>query len=108
MRLMIKLQEEVSKLISATLGEREKEIIRLYYGLDKECLTWEDISKRYVSNLKPFGPLLHHQHHSLNCLLKNCRIGLSRERVRQVGLVALEKLKHAARKRKMEAMILKN
>nr|BAA22214.1 plastid RNA polymerase sigma-subunit [Arabidopsis thaliana] len=75
------LKEEVSKLISATLGEREKEIIRLYYGLDKECLTWEDISKR---------------------------IGLSRERVRQVGLVALEKLKHAARKRKMEAMILKN
>ncbi|XP_019101529.1 PREDICTED: RNA polymerase sigma factor sigA isoform X2 [Camelina sativa] len=75
------LKEEVSKLISATLGEREREIIRLYYGLDKECLTWEDISKR---------------------------IGLSRERVRQVGLVALEKLKHAARKRKMEAMILKN
>ncbi|EOA35041.1 hypothetical protein CARUB_v10020145mg [Capsella rubella] len=75
------LKEEVSKLITATLGEREREIIRLYYGLDKECLTWEDISKR---------------------------IGLSRERVRQVGLVALEKLKHAARKRKMEAMILKN
>uniref|UniRef100_A0A1J3IKN3 RNA polymerase sigma factor sigA n=1 Tax=Noccaea caerulescens TaxID=107243 RepID=A0A1J3IKN3_NOCCA len=75
------LKEEVSKLISATLGEREKEIIRLYYGLDRECLTWEDISKR---------------------------IGLSRERVRQVGLVALEKLKHAARKRKMEAMVLKN
>lgn len=46
-----KLQEEVSKLISATLGEREREIIRLYYGLDKECLTWEDISKRYVSDL---------------------------------------------------------
>ncbi|KAF8050455.1 hypothetical protein N665_1963s0008, partial [Sinapis alba] len=75
------LKDEVSKLISVTLGEREREIIRLYYGLDKECLTWEDISKR---------------------------IGLSRERVRQVGLVALEKLKHAARKRKMEAMILKN
>ncbi|WRX23627.1 hypothetical protein QQP08_016114 [Theobroma cacao] len=32
-------------------------------------------------------------------------IGLSRERVRQVGLVALEKLKHAARKKKMEAML---
>ncbi|KAL1194874.1 RNA polymerase sigma factor sigA [Cardamine amara subsp. amara] len=75
------LKEEVSKLISSTLAEREREIIRLYYGLDKECLTWEDISKR---------------------------IGLSRERVRQVGLVALEKLKHAARKRKMEAMLLKN
>ncbi|CAN6845928.1 hypothetical protein Bca4012_050799 [Brassica carinata] len=75
------LKDEVRKLISATLGDREREIIRLYYGLDKECLTWEDISKR---------------------------IGLSRERVRQVGLVALEKLKHAARKSKMEAMILKN
>lgn len=37
-----------------------------------------------------------------------CRIGLSRERVRQVGLVALEKLKHAARKKEMEAMLLKH
>lgn len=107
--LMIKWQEEVSKLISATLGERDREIIRLYYGLDKECLTWEDISKRYVFNLKPLDPLLHHhQLRSLNRLLATCRIGLSRERVRQVGLVALEKLKHAARKRKMEAMLLKN
>lgn len=35
------------------------------------------------------------------------RIGLSRERVRQVGLVALEKLKHAARKKKLEAMLVK-
>lgn len=75
------LKEEVNRLINATLVEREREIVRLYYGLDKECLTWEDISKR---------------------------IGLSRERVRQVGLVALEKLKHAARKREMEAMLLKH
>ncbi|XP_027354918.1 RNA polymerase sigma factor sigA isoform X2 [Abrus precatorius] len=75
------LKDEVNKLINVTLAEREREIIRLYYGLDKECLTWEDISKR---------------------------IGLSRERVRQVGLVALEKLKHAARKREMEAMLLKH
>lgn len=35
------------------------------------------------------------------------RIGLSRERVRQVGLVALEKLKHAARKRRLDAMLIK-
>lgn len=35
-------------------------------------------------------------------------IGLSRERVRQVGLVALEKLKHVARKGKMEAMLVKH
>jgi len=36
----------VNRLINATLVEREREIVRLYYGLDKECLTWEDISKR--------------------------------------------------------------
>jgi hypothetical protein len=35
-------------------------------------------------------------------------MGLSRERVRQVGLVALEKLKHAARKRNTEAMLVKH
>ncbi|CBI26421.3 unnamed protein product, partial [Vitis vinifera] len=74
------LKDEVNKLINTTLGERERDIIRLYYGLDNECLTWEDISKR---------------------------IGLSRERVRQVGLVALEKLKNAARKGRMEAMLVK-
>ncbi|CAK9165993.1 unnamed protein product [Ilex paraguariensis] len=75
------LKDEVNKLISTTLRERERDIIRLYYGLDNECLTWEDISRR---------------------------IGLSRERVRQVGLVALEKLKHAARKRRLEAMLVKH
>nr|TKS01697.1 RNA polymerase SIGMA SUBUNIT 1 family protein [Populus alba] len=75
------LKEEVNKLIDSALQEREKEIIRLYHGLDQECLTWEDISKR---------------------------MGLSRERVRQVGLVALEKLKHAARKRNTEAMLVKH
>lgn len=44
----INLQDEVNKLINMMLGEREREIIRLYYGLDNECLTWEDISKRWV------------------------------------------------------------
>ncbi|XP_020244786.1 RNA polymerase sigma factor sigA [Asparagus officinalis] len=75
------LKDEVNKLLCATLGEREREIIRLYYGIDNECHTWEDISRQF---------------------------GLSRERVRQVGLVALEKLKHAARKRKLEAMLVKH
>ncbi|KAI3983874.1 hypothetical protein MKX01_011582 [Papaver californicum] len=75
------LQEEVNNLITTTLGTREQDIVRLYYGLNKECLTWEDISRR---------------------------IGLSRERVRQVGLVAFEKLKNAARKRKLEAMLVKH
>ncbi|KAL8141537.1 hypothetical protein V2J09_014569 [Rumex salicifolius] len=73
------LKSEVNSLINVTLREREREIIRLYYGLDNECLTWEDISKR---------------------------IGLSRERVRQVGLVAMEKLKLAARKKRLEAMLV--
>ncbi|KAJ4952400.1 hypothetical protein NE237_029232 [Protea cynaroides] len=75
------LKDEVNNLINTTLQERERHIIRLYYGLEQDCLSWEDISRR---------------------------IGLSRERVRQVGLVALEKLKHAARKRKLEAMLLKH
>ncbi|KAL4557179.1 hypothetical protein LXL04_035351 [Taraxacum kok-saghyz] len=75
------LKKEVNKLITMTLGEREREIIRLYYGLDKECLYWEDIGKR---------------------------IGLSRERVRQIGLVAVEKLKNAAKKNGLEAMLVKH
>nr|GMD55027.1 RNA polymerase sigma factor sigA-like [Ipomoea batatas] len=75
------LKDEVNNLIHTTLKEREREIIRLYHGLDNECLTWEDISKR---------------------------IGLSRERVRQVGLVAFEKLKHAARKKRLKAMLASN
>ncbi|GFP84910.1 RNA polymerase sigma factor siga [Phtheirospermum japonicum] len=75
------LKDEVDKLITLTLREREREIIRLYYGLDNESLTWEDISRR---------------------------MGLSRERVRQVGLVALEKLKHAARKRRLDAMLVQS
>ncbi|RVW67178.1 RNA polymerase sigma factor sigA [Vitis vinifera] len=85
------LKDEVNKLINTTLGERERDIIRLYYGLDNECLTWEDISKRSFDNGM--------------CQLFS--IGLSRERVRQVGLVALEKLKNAARKGRMEAMLVK-
>ncbi|KAL7583177.1 hypothetical protein Lser_V15G43649 [Lactuca serriola] len=75
------LKYEVNKLINMTLGERERDIIRLYYGLDNECLYWEDIGKR---------------------------IGLSRERVRQIGLVALEKLKHGARKNGLEEMLVKH
>ncbi|KAM7274103.1 hypothetical protein ACFE04_028767 [Oxalis oulophora] len=76
------LKGEVNKLINTTLRKRERDIIRLYYGLDNnDCLTWEDISKR---------------------------VGLSRERSRQVGLVALEKLKLAARKKKMEAMLVEH
>ncbi|XP_076914875.1 RNA polymerase sigma factor sigA-like [Bidens hawaiensis] len=75
------LKDEMNKLMATTLREREREIIRLYYGLDNEFLSWEDISRR---------------------------MGLSRERVRQIGLVALEKLKHAARKTNLEAMLVEH
>ncbi|MQL98846.1 hypothetical protein Taro_031567 [Colocasia esculenta] len=75
------LKEEVNGLLSTTLNERERDIISLYYGLGSESYSWEDISRQ---------------------------IGLSRERVRQVGLVALEKLKRAARRRKLEAMLVKH
>lgn len=33
------------------------------------------------------------------------RFGLSRERVRQVGLVAMEKLKHAARRKHLNVLL---
>ncbi|KAG6475473.1 hypothetical protein ZIOFF_064693 [Zingiber officinale] len=71
--------DEVDKLLNATLRERERDIIRLYHGIDSECHTWEEIGKQF---------------------------GLSRERVRQVGLVSMEKLKHVARRRRLEVMLM--
>ncbi|XP_066380512.1 RNA polymerase sigma factor sigA-like [Miscanthus floridulus] len=72
------LKEEVNNLINSTLNERERNIIRLYHGIGKQCHTWEDISRQF---------------------------GLSRERVRQVGLIAMEKLKHAARRKHLDALL---
>lgn len=72
------LKEEVNKLLNSTLTERERDIIRLYHGIGKQCHTWEDISRQF---------------------------GLSRERVRQVGLIAMQKLKHAARRKKLDALL---
>ncbi|PAN33783.1 hypothetical protein PAHAL_6G044500 [Panicum hallii] len=72
------LKEEVNNLINSTLNERERDIIRLYHGIGKQCHTWEDISRQF---------------------------GLSRERVRQVGLIAMEKLKHAARRKHLNALL---
>jgi len=72
------LKEEVNKLLNSNLTERERDIIRLYHGIGKQCHTWEDISRQF---------------------------GLSRERVRQVGLIAMEKLKHAARRKRLDALL---
>ncbi|KAG5559094.1 hypothetical protein RHGRI_008869 [Rhododendron griersonianum] len=74
------LKDEVKKILNTKLGERERYIIHLYYGMDGECLTWEDISSR---------------------------IGLSRERVRQIGLVAAEKIKQAAREKQLNYLLEK-
>ncbi|CAL5003874.1 unnamed protein product [Urochloa decumbens] len=70
--------KEVNNLINSTLNQRERDIIRLYHGIGKQCHTWEDISRQF---------------------------GLSRERVRQVGLIAMEKLKHAARRKRLDALL---
>lgn len=40
------IQDEVKKLLYTTLSKREREIIRLYHGIDSECHTWEDIGKQ--------------------------------------------------------------
>lgn len=52
LNLFVILQDEVRNLIKMTLGEREREIIHLYYGLDNEYLTWEDISRRYLIQIQ--------------------------------------------------------
>jgi RNA polymerase primary sigma factor len=66
----ISLQEEINQTLD-TLSEREKEVIRLYFGIGGEAaLTLEEIGKRF---------------------------NLTRERARQIKEKALWRLKHAAR-----------
>ncbi|KAG0457587.1 hypothetical protein HPP92_022744 [Vanilla planifolia] len=72
------LKEEVNRLLLKTLDKREREILCRYHGLYMESQSWEDIGKQ---------------------------LGLSRERVRQVGLVAMEKLKNEARRKKLDALL---
>nr|AKC88648.1 sigma factor [Pelargonium x hortorum] len=72
-------KDEVNNLMNMVLNEREREIIRLYYGFNNLMpLTWEEIGKR---------------------------MGISRERARQIGLVSLGKLKIMAKKRDLQAML---
>nr|AKC88640.1 sigma factor [Pelargonium echinatum] len=73
------LQKEVFNIIDTALSEREKEIISLYYGLHgRQSLSWQEIGKR---------------------------MGVSRERVRQIGHVALEKVKIIVKKKGLKAVI---
>ena len=66
----ISLQEEIERILE-TLTDREKEVIKLYFGIGEEAAhTLEDIGRRF---------------------------NLTRERVRQIKEKALRRLKHSSR-----------
>ncbi|MBN1603610.1 MAG: sigma-70 family RNA polymerase sigma factor [Chitinispirillaceae bacterium] len=70
----ISLQEEVNHTLN-TLSEREKEVVRLYFGIGEETShTLEEIGQRF---------------------------NLTRERARQIKEKALRRLKHASRSKKL-------
>ena len=72
------LRVEVRRAL-ATLSEREAEVIRLYFGLDREhSLTLEEIGEKF---------------------------NLTRERVRQIKEKALARLRHVSRARALESFL---
>ncbi|NUN09916.1 MAG: sigma-70 family RNA polymerase sigma factor [Ignavibacteriaceae bacterium] len=77
--LMIEsLKMEIERALS-TLTEREAEVIRLYFGLNKEhSLTLEEIGERF---------------------------NLTRERVRQIKEKAIRRLRHASRSKNLRAYL---
>ena len=74
------LREDIEAVLN-TLEEREREIIKLYFGLDSESITLEEIGQQY---------------------------GLTRERVRQIKEKTLRKLRHPGRARKLRAYAKEN
>jgi RNA polymerase primary sigma factor len=72
------LKEEIERALS-TLTEREAEVIKLYFGLDKEnSLTLEEIGERF---------------------------NLTRERVRQIKEKAIRRLRHTSRSKNLKAYL---
>ena len=72
------LKEEVKRAL-ATLSEREAEVIRLYFGLQKEhSLTLEEIGEKF---------------------------NLTRERVRQIKEKAIRRLRHASRSKNLRSYL---
>jgi RNA polymerase primary sigma factor len=72
----VSLQEEISKTLD-TLSEREKEVVRLYFGIGEETShTLEEIGQRF---------------------------NLTRERARQIKEKALRRLKHSSRSKRLLA-----
>ena len=72
----VSLQEEITKTLE-TLSEREKEVVRLYFGIGEETShTLEEIGQRF---------------------------NLTRERARQIKEKALRRLKHSSRSKRLTA-----
>jgi RNA polymerase primary sigma factor len=72
----VSLQEEITKTLE-TLSEREKEVVRLYFGIGEETShTLEEIGQRF---------------------------NLTRERARQIKEKALRRLKHSSRSKRLSA-----
>ena len=72
------LKSEIERALS-TLSEREAEVIKLYYGLNKEhSLTLEEIGDRF---------------------------NLTRERVRQIKEKAIRRLRHASRSKNLKTYL---
>ncbi len=72
------LKDEIEHALS-TLSEREAEVIKLYFGLDKEnSLTLEEIGERF---------------------------NLTRERVRQIKEKAIRRLRHTSRSKNLKAYL---
>lgn len=71
------LRVEVQQVLT-TLSTREAEVIRLYFGLDSQCLTLEEIGEKF---------------------------NLTRERVRQIKEKAIRRLRHASRSKALRAYL---
>lgn len=71
------LHEEVKQVLS-TLSQREAEVIKLYFGLDGQALTLEEIGEKF---------------------------NLTRERVRQIKEKAIRRLRHASRSKSLRTYL---
>ncbi len=71
------LRREVKQVLT-TLSTRESEVIKLYFGLDGQCLTLEEIGDKF---------------------------NLTRERVRQIKEKAIRRLRHASRSKALRAYL---
>ncbi len=71
------LREEVKQVLT-TLSPREAEVIKLYFGLDSQALTLEEIGEKF---------------------------NLTRERVRQIKEKAIRRLRHASRSKSLRTYL---